>query len=441
MKVCPLPYQASPLPLFSSLISEEFPILLDSMNLGRYDILTANPSQVFSTHAASELEHVLESLADTLQQRQIEQDTDLPFIGGAIGYWSYDLGRLRQAIASRKVTAHTLPLLCIGLYDWAIITDHRHKTSHYVHRYDDEQHWRWFNQRQAKPIAKSFTALSPLSPRQDFMAYQKRFARVKDYIYDGDCYQVNLAQHFSCPFQGDPYQLYQSLRTHNPAPFGGFMRAGDHDILSCSPERFLEIKQQQVTTKPIKGTRPRSNDLQHDQKLASELLQSEKDRAENLMIVDLLRNDLGRNCEVGSVKVPKLFELESYRGVHHLVSTVTGQLKANCSILQCLLDAFPGGSITGAPKIRAMQIIDELEDFQRHIYCGSLGYISDHGYADSNIAIRTLLAHQSMLHTYAGGGLVADSDCQSEYQETFDKIHLIQQTILQHHYEPTSVDD
>jgi para-aminobenzoate synthetase component 1 len=219
------------------------------------------------------------------------------------------------------------------------------------------------------------------------------------------------------------------------------MRAGDHDILSCSPERFLEIKQQQVTTKPIKGTRPRSNDLQHDQKLASELLQSEKDRAENLMIVDLLRNDLGRNCEVGSVKVPKLFELESYRGVHHLVSTVTGQLKANCSILQCLLDAFPGGSITGAPKIRAMQIIDELEDFQRHIYCGSLGYISDHGYADSNIAIRTLLAHQSMLHTYAGGGLVADSDCQSEYQETFDKIHLIQQTILQHHYEPTSVDD
>ncbi|WP_163010356.1 anthranilate synthase component I family protein, partial [Pseudomonas viridiflava] len=220
------------------------------------------------------------------------------------------------------------------------------------------------------------------------------------------------------------------LRSACPTPFAGFMALPDDDaILSLSPERFVKVSDRQVETRPIKGTRPRGKDPAQDAELAGQLLSSEKDRAENLMIVDLLRNDLGRSCRIGSVKVPQLFSLETYPNVHHLVSSVTGELAADHDALDLIAGSFPGGSITGAPKIRAMQIIDELEPTRRSIYCGSLMYMDVRGQMDSSIAIRSLLVKDGQVSCWGGGGIVADSECEAEYQETFTKVRVLLETL------------
>lgn len=255
--------------------------------------------------------------------------------------------------------------------------------------------------------------------------YQQKFNRVHDYILAGDCYQINLAQRFTAHYQGDEYNAYLKLRESNQAPFSAFMRFEDHSVVSISPERFLKVEGRNVQTKPIKGTLPRSLDAEIDSANAQKLQQSTKDRAENLMIVDLLRNDISRVCQAGSVKVPKLFDIESFPAVHHLVSTVEGELAADKSCTDLLRASFPGGSITGAPKIRAMEIIEELEPHQRNLYCGSIGYISANGNMDTSITIRTLICKNQQIHCWAGGGLVADSKVDSEYQETFDKVRKI----------------
>jgi len=252
--------------------------------------------------------------------------------------------------------------------------------------------------------------------------YAAAFNKVMQYIYDGDCYEVCLTQRFIAEVAGSSWAIYQALREKSPTPYAGFMSSPQGAVLSCSPERFLQVSNRNVETKPIKGTRPRGNTLEEDQQLAQALLASEKDRAENLMIVDLMRNDISKNCAVGSVKVPKLFGLETFPTVHHLVSTVTGKLAENKTAIDLLRDCFPGGSITGAPKIRAMEIIEELEPYRRSVYCGSLSYISFCGNMDSNIAIRTLIHTQEKLYCSAGGALVADSICEEEYQECFDKV-------------------
>ncbi|HSH47697.1 MAG TPA: aminodeoxychorismate synthase component I, partial [Halomonas sp.] len=259
--------------------------------------------------------------------------------------------------------------------------------------------------------------------RQQYLA---RFARVQAYIRAGDCYQINLAQRFSAPYRGDLWQAYRQLRQATPTPYAGYMAWGDSAILSLSPERFIRCAAGQVEARPIKGTRPRGNSRQEDQALADSLTHSAKDRAENVMIVDLLRNDLGRVCRIGSVRVPQLCGLESYANVHHLVSVISGELAAGQAPLDLLAAAFPGGSITGAPKVRAMQIIDELEPAPRGVYCGSLGYIDVRGHMDTSIAIRTAVADRGTLHLWGGGGLVADSEGEAEYAETLDKIrHLM----------------
>jgi para-aminobenzoate synthetase component I len=211
------------------------------------------------------------------------------------------------------------------------------------------------------------------------------------------------------------------LRRMSKAPYSAFLDWPQLQILCASPERFLRVRQGRVETRPIKGTRPRSADAVEDTRLAEELRHHPKDRAENLMIVDLLRNDLGKNCEPGSVRVPKLFEVESYSNVHHLVSTVEGKLRAGCDALDLLRDCFPGGSITGAPKQRAMEIIEQLEPQRRGVYCGSIGYVGFDGNMDTNIAIRTLIHANNEIRCWAGGGIVADSQCDAEYQETLDK--------------------
>lgn len=255
--------------------------------------------------------------------------------------------------------------------------------------------------------------------------YASALRRIKRYIRNGDCYQVNFAQRFSVPATGDPLQLYKGLRRFNPAPFGAFLNTPYGQILSSSPERFLRVRGDQVETRPIKGTLARATDPAQDRARINALRHSAKDRAENVMIVDLLRNDLGKTCAFGSIQVSELFAVESFARVHHLVSTVRGRLAPGQNALSVLRGCFPGGSITGAPKLRAMEIIEELEPQRRGVYCGAIGYVGFDGGMDTNVAIRTLVHSQELTRFWAGGGIVADSDPQAEYQETLDKAAAI----------------
>jgi para-aminobenzoate synthetase component 1 len=253
----------------------------------------------------------------------------------------------------------------------------------------------------------------------DKVAYRKAFDRIKHYLKEGDCYQVNLTQRFSASCLGNLWVAYQSLRELNAAPFSAYLNLPEVQILSSSPERFLRLADGIVETKPIKGTRPRKTDEAEDQQQKQQLMNSTKDRAENVMIVDLLRNDISKTCT--DVKVPVIFDVETYTTVHHLVSTVTGVLADNQHALDLLKSCFPGGSITGAPKIRAMEVIEELEPHRRGVYCGAIGYIGFNGNMDSNIAIRTLVHSNNTIRFWAGGGIVNDSVVEEEYQECFDK--------------------
>ena len=264
-------------------------------------------------------------------------------------------------------------------------------------------------------------AIAPLRSNLSEAAYTAAFKRVQRYIRAGDCYQVNLAQRFAAPAKGDPWSAYCRLRELNPAPFSAYLKTPFGEVLSSSPERFLSLRHGQVETRPIKGTRPRGANAADDAALRQVLSESEKDRAENLMIVDLLRNDLGRVCRPGSIQVPALFATETYASVHHLVSTVRGELRHDEDAVSLLRACFPGGSITGAPKIRAMQIIEELEPHRRGVYCGAIGYLGFDGAMDTNIAIRTIVHSRGEVRFWAGGGLVFDSDSEQEYRETFDK--------------------
>ncbi len=403
-------------------------VLLDSAGLARYDIVCAAPH------------HSLDSDASFAQVRaalgqQLAVIADIPFAGGALGYWSYDLARQNFGLAAHA--QHDFPLLSVAIYDWALVIDHELKRCRLVShlRYaatqpllvEIEQRLRG----DVPELRNDFAVQGELSSNFSSDSYRAAFAQVKAYLQAGDCYQINLAQRLSAPATGDAYCAYLALRELSPAPFSAFMNLPNLQILCASPERFLSVKNGWVETKPIKGTRPRHADKTRDAALADELLHHPKDRAENLMIVDLLRNDLGKHCAPGSVSVPKLFALESYANVHHLVSTVQGKLAAGHDALDVLRDSFPGGSITGAPKQRAMQIIDELEPNPRGVYCGVIGYIGFDGNMDSNIIIRTLVYHDGVIQAHVGGGIVADSNCAAEYQETWDKAAALLKVVRQ----------
>lgn len=373
---------------------------------------------------------------------------NLPFLGGALGYFSYDLGRCFEKIPSKAEQDITLPEMAIGIYSQAVIFDHKRLQFFLVCPSDKRLALETFlhslvaaqnidaPQKNNKNTSQNFALTSSWQSNMDKATYIEKFEQVQQYLLSGDCYQINLAQRFTAQYQGDEFQAYCALRTENKAPFSAFMRLDNASILSVSPERFLQCKQDKVQSKPIKGTMPRSNDEKQDIANAEILLSSIKDRAENLMIVDLLRNDLSKVCTPNSVVVPKLFEIESFPAVHHLVSTVEGELAAQYSVNDLLRGAFPGGSITGAPKIRAMEIIEQLEPHRRSVYCGSIGYISSCGTMDTSITIRTLIAVKdennipassatNQIYCWAGGGLVADSTAASEFQETFDKVNRI----------------
>ncbi len=375
---------------------------------------------------------LLAELRQQLFPEDPEQSYPFPFIGGALGMWSYDLGRSLESIPQQLPTDLSCPDMAVGFYDWALIYDHHQQRASLIQWCETEQlgltqlaqREQWLKQLNSQaPLP--FTLASPWHSNTSKAAYQDKFSRVQQYLLSGDCYQINLTQRFEANYKGSEFAAYQRLIAANQAPFSAFMRLPTSCILSLSPERFIRLKQGEIETKPIKGTRPRSSDSQLDQQLAKDLTLAEKDQAENLMIVDLLRNDIGRVATPGSVHVPKLFEVESFPAVHHLVSTIKATLSKKYSAEQLLAACFPGGSITGAPKIRAMQIIEELEENRRAVYCGAIGYISANGDMDSNIAIRTLICEQQKIYCWAGGGVVSDSQMDAEYQELFDKLSRI----------------
>jgi para-aminobenzoate synthetase component 1 len=270
-------------------------------------------------------------------------------------------------------------------------------------------------------IQHPLPALPGLASNFTRLGFLDAIRRGIEYVYAGDCFQVNLSQRLLHPATLPPLELYGRLRQRNPAPFAGYLDLGDFVVASASPERFVRVRAGEVETRPIKGTRPRGRTPQEDQARAEELLRSAKDRAENVMIVDLLRNDLGRVCAYGSVRVGEVCRLETYPTVHHLVSEVRGRLRPGLGPVDLLRASFPGGSVTGAPKVRAMEIIALLEPTARGAYCGCLGYVGFDGTADTNILIRTFTMGGGWIQFPVGGGIVADSDPVAEYTETLDK--------------------
>ena len=406
---------------------------------GRYDLISAWPLaqlRIGSDESANDFSARLREALNRLGHADLPDGCELPFAGGLIGYLSYDFGRRLETLPSQAQDDLALPQASFGLYDWALITDHQQQRCQLVCHpsLTDARRDNLLQllSRDASSASSHFALQAPFQADISHAAYAEAIGRIQDYIHSGDCYQVNFAQRFQAPYQGNPWPAFSLLRQACPTPFSAYLSLGADDaIVSLSPERFLKVSQGHVETRPIKGTRPRGNTESSDQANAAELLNSRKDRAENLMIVDLLRNDLGRSCAIGSVRVPELFALESYPNVHHLVSCVTGQLAPGKDSIDLLLGSFPGGSITGAPKIRAMQIIDELEPTRRSIYCGSLLYLDVRGEMDSSIAIRTLLFKDSQVSCWGGGGIVADSNWQAEYQESLTKVDVLLRTLEQ----------
>ncbi|WLS77119.1 aminodeoxychorismate synthase component 1 [Erwinia pyri] len=350
---------------------------------------------------------------------------DLPFQGGALGLFGYDLGRRFEHLPNLAEQDLTTPDMAVGLYSWALVADHRLKKLTLVAHQEGEARLAWLKALKPGRQADAFQLTSGWQSNMTREEYGEKFRRVQQWLQSGDCYQINLAQRFQASYSGDEWQAFQQLNQQNRAPFSAFLRLPESALLSLSPERFLKMRGNRIETRPIKGTLPRLKDPQQDRQQAEKLANSPKDRAENVMIVDLMRNDIGRAAEPGSVAVPELFVVEPFPAVHHLVSTVTARLKPSLSACDLLRACFPGGSITGAPKVRAMEIIDALEPHRRNAWCGSIGYLSACGNMDTSITIRTLTAEQGMLYCSAGGGIVADSNEQSEYQETFDKVNRI----------------
>jgi len=440
-----LPYQLDSSDLMTCLTTLPAPFFLDSAmqqgKAGRYDILSARPRTSISidelfwndkhnslSKNSNSIFCQIENLLESIPVTELDSKTlnDLPFTGGVMGFLGYP--EMTSAEGNTRVECGF-----IGWYDWCIIVDHHKQVTTLCFRPEcsDET-------RQLVHIALSrqprnevdFRLLSPFSADLSRQQYQQGFDIIKEYIQAGDCYQVNLTQRFSSTYSGSPWGAYLRLRQNNGKPFSAFLAWGDKALISLSPERFLRVRDGQVLTQPIKGTRPRHSDPQVDAQLANDLTSSVKDRAENLMIVDLLRNDLGTQCRYGSIEVASLFELQSFDNVHHLVSSIQGCLRKDSTPLKLLESCFPGGSITGAPKVRAMEIIQEVEPFQRKAYCGTVFYLDQRGSMDSNITIRTLLCEGNEVYGWGGGGIVADSEAEDEYQETLDKIQPLFDSLL-----------
>jgi para-aminobenzoate synthetase component 1 len=456
---------------------------MDPEKLGRYSFLGSEPFLVLSSRGSEitlirgqdcKVQHgnPFDTMGKLMEVYKLDHcPAPVPFLGGAVGYFSYDLCHFIELLPSSALDDLSLPECYFAFYDTIIAFDHLKRKAYLVTtgfpEMEEGQRLRrarmrldemkdWLHSSQSASVAsrgvehthgaarqsgdkdcfvatvcrnhrqnKEILLKSNFSPE----AYKKAVNRVREYIAAGDVFQVNLSQRFEADLIIPPYELYKRLRTVNPAPFASYLNFPGVTIVSASPERFLKVQGDLVETRPIKGTRPRGKDRSEDERLSYELINSTKDLAENLMIVDLERNDLGRVCRYDTVKVTELAILETFPSLFHLTSTVRGRLCRGKSNIDLIKATFPGGSITGAPKVRAMEIIDELEPTKRSIYTGSVGYLSFNEDMDINIVIRTFLIKEGKVYFQVGGGIIYDSDPEAEYVETLDKANALIQAL------------
>ena len=470
---------------------------MDAQRLGRYSFMGSNPFLVMSSRGGEitlvrgeerEIQYgnPFDTLDGLLEMYRLDPcSAPVPFLGGAVGYLSYDLCHFIERLPSTAIDDLELPQSYFALYDTIIAFDHLESKVYVIAtgfpemeescrlsrariRLEEMREWLYSaSSTTDSPCGGQDPALqtadgplcggqaTTIQPAKDFLhggqvpvlqpaegsgqillrsnftreEYIEVVSKVREYIAAGDVFQVNISQRFEANLAVSPYELYRRLRQINPAPFASYLNFDGVTIVSASPERFLKVQGDLVETRPIKGTRPRGRNPHEDESLARELHNSIKDRAENVMIVDLERNDLGRICRYGTVKVTELAILETFPTVFHLTSTVIGRLRQGKNIIDLLKATFPGGSITGAPKVRAMEIIDELEPTRRSVYTGSIGYIDFNGDMDINIVIRTFLIKEGKAYFQVGGGILYDSDPEAEYQETMDKANALIQAL------------
>ncbi|QDU75569.1 Aminodeoxychorismate synthase component 1 [Bremerella volcania] len=462
--VTPLDARFTPEHVFARLAHIPHVLWLDSARhddtLGRYSFLMADPVEVIQA-GPLQMETALARLSELERTFQLARIADLPpFQGGAAGYFSYDLNRAFEKVSEARFNEFHLPLISFGIYDWVAAWDHaqgkgwlfstgfpevdsdkreaRAKTraDEILARVErDAQFCKEVESGRIVPASElapcfacpEFPGVMSNFPKEDYLEVVRRSV---EYIHAGDIFQVNLSQRLIAEARSSSPELYLKLRKKNPAPFAGYYDFGMGQIVSASPERFISVRDRTIESRPIKGTRRRSGRPELDMFWGDELIRSEKDRAENVMIVDLLRNDLSRICDPPSVEVTSLCGLETYQTVQHLVSIIVGKLSPDVGIRDILQAIFPGGSITGAPKIRAMEIISELEPTARGPYCGSLGYFGFDGSIDWNILIRTVIASAGWWQFPVGGGIVADSDPLREYEETWHKAMGLLHAVL-----------
>jgi len=470
----PLVEELSPAPdvvtCVQALAGEAGLLVLESVlprdGVGRYSFVTADPFEFFTVRAAQYKLDPLGPLQRWLRERPMDTVPGLPpFQGGAAGMLAYELGGCWERLPQSRYDEFRLPVLAVGLYDWTLGWDHAADRCWVVSQGFPEQSEERRRARAARRLAwlrerlKTAATASSKSPpanvasfqggptHVDAMAFSRQqlaphwpvpgwrdvfsdftrdgylrmVERVMEYIRAGDIFQANVSQRLVTPWRRSPLELYQRLRQSNPAPFAGYFACDDWAVVSASPERLLRVRGGEVETRPIKGTRPRGHGPEADLFTRDELRESEKDVAENVMIVDLLRNDLSRVCRPGSIRVPTLCAVETYQTVQHLVSQVRGRLRDDADAWSLFEAVFPGGSVTGAPKIRAMQVIAEQEPTVRGPYCGSLFYVGFDGSVDSNILIRTFVCRHGWAQCSVGGGVVAQSDPAAEYEETLHK--------------------
>ena len=379
-------------------------------------------------------------LKEIYRRNSLPSSSPLPFMGGLVGYFSYDLGFLIEEIPPFARDDLNLPDCMVGLYDKGIVWDHLSQEAWLVYEREEDKEFLWEKLKTSTPAFSPHSKVEGWEGNFSRENYIQAIIRAKEYIRAGDIYQVNLSQRFSFRVSLSPLLYFFLLTRLNPSFFSAYLNFPPVQVVSSSPERFLYLEGERIQTRPIKGTRPRGRNSWEDERLRKELEESEKDKAELVMIVDLERNDLGKICKKGTVRVPNLREIETHPTVFHTVSTIEGEVREDLTPLDCLYACFPGGSITGAPKVRAMQIIEELEPTRRSLYTGSIGYISLHGRMDLNIVIRTVIFHRGYAHFQVGGGIVADSDPEREYQETLDKGKALVDTFQRISYERDMVE-
>jgi len=434
---------------------------MDPQRLGRYSFVGIDPFLVMSSRGKrvttawpdgqeNEQGNPFDILGRILETyRLASSQSPIPFCGGAVGYLSYDLCHFIERLPTTATDDLMLPESYFGFYDTILAFDNLEDKAYIIStgfsQLDEKRRLKRAGMRLEEMKSRISAPPSPIKKensdsshkkakavlKSNFTAegYMKAVNRVREYIAAGDVFQVNISQRFETELTITPYELYNRLRQINPAPFASYLNFDGITIVSASPERFLRVDGDWVETRPIKGTRPRGKNFLEDVTLAQELLNSAKDRAENVMIVDLERNDLGRVCQYGTVKVTELAILETFPTVFHLTSTVIGKLRQDKNRIDLLKAAFPGGSISGAPKVRAMEIIDELEPTRRSVYTGAIGYLGFGGNLDLNIVIRTFIIKGNKAYFQVGGGIIYDSNAEAEYQETLDKAKALIQAL------------